>query len=631
MARRARARVVRALLAALVSAGVIAATGLAAVIPDAQAAASGAGSAGSSAVTVADTDTSASAPCVVSLNAPQCQSTDPDLTIDGVLTGDSSGCTFTFSINWDDGSAAQQATISGQPQSGLIFLADHTYQATQTQTYSIVVTAVSVTGGCSIVGGTDTFTLVAGSQPTTMTTSLSGGGQSGTSISVPAETAVTDTAILSGTNASTATGTVTYNVYSDSACTVPVSVGTVEDITTPGTLPASSPVTLSAGTHYWQASYSGDASNGPSTSACGTAGEVETVQSISVAQLGDSIASGEGTLYGYTYDAGTGRWSNPATPNPAWTGDYPYCHDSPDAYGEIVAKDLGSTAPLSQFACTGASYLNGITEPETELAPNGTSIQDRPVELGPPGGPYNSVFTAAKPGVVLVTFGADDVQFVKIVLSCAITNNTNIGQEGSLVHTACLPCLAGGGRSRCVPGGEAYQKDFVDELPALNTYYGKVVDAIEDALAPGPPPIIVFTDYMNPFPAQGTCHDTAFLSTGQISFLSGALNTLDNDIQSDVEALEATNPNVGFADIRNVLAGHTWCSSHPWDYGLSIDTTASALRNLFLYKLTDGREGQPLSPAPFHPTPAGQQAIAKVVLAKVQQLMASQSTDSASG
>ena len=52
---------------------------------------------------------------------------------------------------------------------------------------------------------------------TSLSTSLSGGGQSGTSINVPTGTAVTDTATLSGTNAAAATGTVTYNVYSDSA------------------------------------------------------------------------------------------------------------------------------------------------------------------------------------------------------------------------------------------------------------------------------------------------------------------------------------------------------------------------------------------------------------------------------
>ena len=117
-------------------------------------------------------------------------------------------------------------------------------------------------------------------QSTTLSTSLSGGGQSGSSISVPTGTAVTDTATLSGTNAATATGTVTYNVYSDSGCTTlaPGGGGTAQTITTPGTLPASAPVTVStAGTYYWGVSYSGDSSNQSSSSTCGTSGEVETV------------------------------------------------------------------------------------------------------------------------------------------------------------------------------------------------------------------------------------------------------------------------------------------------------------------------------------------------------------------
>ena len=112
--------------------------------------------------------------------------------------------------------------------------------------------------------------------PTSVTTSLSGGGQSGTSITVPAKTAVTDQATLSGTNAASATGTVTYDAYSDASCATPVSMGAPESITSPGTLPPSQAVTESgAGTYYWQAAYSGDASNQPSMSTCGS--ETETV------------------------------------------------------------------------------------------------------------------------------------------------------------------------------------------------------------------------------------------------------------------------------------------------------------------------------------------------------------------
>ena len=114
-------------------------------------------------------------------------------------------------------------------------------------------------------------------QPTSLATALSGAGQTGTTISVPPNTAVTDAATLTGTNASTATGTVTYNVYSDSGCTTALNSGAPETITTPGTLPPSAPLTLSPGTYYWQAVYSGDSTNNGSNSLCGVTGEVETV------------------------------------------------------------------------------------------------------------------------------------------------------------------------------------------------------------------------------------------------------------------------------------------------------------------------------------------------------------------
>src|SRR5262249_41639429 len=47
----------------------------------------------------------------------------------------------------------------------------------------------------------------------TLTTTLSGGGQAGPSISVLQGTAVTDKATLGGFNATTATGSVAYNIY----------------------------------------------------------------------------------------------------------------------------------------------------------------------------------------------------------------------------------------------------------------------------------------------------------------------------------------------------------------------------------------------------------------------------------
>ncbi len=113
-------------------------------------------------------------------------------------------------------------------------------------------------------------------EPSALCGSLSGEGQSGADISVPAGAGVADRGALSGPNAGAATGTVTYNVYSDEACSDLVSAGTPQAITTPGSLPVSPLRTLSApGTYYWQAVYSGDTLNDASTSPCGA--QVETV------------------------------------------------------------------------------------------------------------------------------------------------------------------------------------------------------------------------------------------------------------------------------------------------------------------------------------------------------------------
>lgn len=114
---------------------------------------------------------------------------------------------------------------------------------------------------------------------TTLTTSLSGGGKSGEAITVPAGTPVTDQATLSGENASTAVGIVSYSVYSDPECSELVAEAGVVKVSE-GKVPPSEPKALSLpGTYYWQASYSGDAANEPSTSECGT--EIETVTGLS--------------------------------------------------------------------------------------------------------------------------------------------------------------------------------------------------------------------------------------------------------------------------------------------------------------------------------------------------------------
>ena len=192
------------------------------------------------------------------------------------------GCTMAVSTG-----TAQRITTPGTlPASSSVALS-----APGTYYWQASYSGDSVNAASTSTCGSEVETVTGPTSTSTITiTSLSGDGQSGASVSVPENTAVSDTAILSGTNASTATGTVTYSVYSDFGCTMVVSTGTAENITTPGTLPASSSIAFSApGTYYWLAYYSGDSVNTASMSTCGS--EIETVTSPVVGPPSASIGS----------------------------------------------------------------------------------------------------------------------------------------------------------------------------------------------------------------------------------------------------------------------------------------------------------------------------------------------------
>jgi hypothetical protein len=182
--------------------------------------------------------------------------------------------------------------------------------------------------------------------PTTLTTSLTGGGKTGATISVPAGTAVTDTDTLAGPTASTATGSVSYAVYSDSACTKLVQTAGSGGFGG-GVPPSSSAVTLSTpGTYYWMSAYSGDGANAASTSACGS--EVETVTAVtpistSAKLTGAATLSGS-TVAGDVLFCGPSGWT-PGTP----TYTYAWYRNGTELAGvttatyTLVALDEGTT------------------------------------------------------------------------------------------------------------------------------------------------------------------------------------------------------------------------------------------------------------------------------------------------
>jgi hypothetical protein len=125
----------------------------------------------------------------------------------------------------------------------------------------------------------------------TLSTTLSGGGQSGASITVVQGTPVTDSAVLGGANATIATGTVAYSVYSNSTCTQLVTAAG-SGVLANTTAAASTAANLAPGVYYWQAIYGGDANNKAVASECGS--EVLTVQApttTTTLQTGGGVTS----------------------------------------------------------------------------------------------------------------------------------------------------------------------------------------------------------------------------------------------------------------------------------------------------------------------------------------------------
>src|ERR1700683_3194478 len=102
------------------------------------------------------------APCEYKVTA-HCQSVDPEVKLFWDNQTDSSECTATWRITWGDDSEAESVTTQGSATEGFYLLAKHSYPTAEQQSYSIVITAVSVTGGsqCRIYGGNVHFTLLA--------------------------------------------------------------------------------------------------------------------------------------------------------------------------------------------------------------------------------------------------------------------------------------------------------------------------------------------------------------------------------------------------------------------------------------------------------------------------------------
>lgn len=330
----------------------------------------------------------------------------------------------------------------------------------------------------------------------------------------------------------------------------------------------------------------------------------------SIVQLGDSIASGEGTLYGFNFNAKTGTWEGPAKDNPTWEGKYQACHQSKDAYGQVVARTY-SDAKFTQLACTGATFDHGVAGPWSNTVPAEFGNWATRTDLNPE-------YSAAKPDLVLVTLGADDVKFSEIVTQCA-----EYVYYHPLSPTQCTAKTPDG------PDG-VIKKDFTNYLPTLQSNLTTLIQWIRERSTllgkDRPPTRIVFTTYADPLPTdvpangKNFCPDTWLLYNDQLTYLSSLVHVMDERLVTTINAYakEHDDHNLAVVDLANVDDGHEWCSkdkttggyTEPFAYGFSI-----------YHHYTDLRDP---NPAAFHPTPAGQKAIAAKVEPVVSKLFSSQ-------
>ena len=198
---------------------------------------------------------------------------------------------------------------------------------------------------------------------------------------------------------------------------------------------------------------------------------------------------------------------------------------------------------------------------------------------------------------MLVTLGADDVDFSPIVRDCV---------ENELAHSFTGEPL----RCTAANPGPTIAADLNANLPALGPHLVALAQAIRArGRAAGRVPAVVFTLYHDPFPTDAPrCPDVALLDPTQIAYLRPLLAALN----TTVCAALAHQPGVAVADTTRAMVGphgqdHRWCSADPWAYGVSI--------------ISLGHPASLLSAAPFHPTPAGQARFAALVTPVAQRAL----------
>src|SRR5215470_500111 len=251
------------------------------------------------------------------------------------------------------------------------------------------------------------------------------------------------------------------------------------------------------------------------------------LRQVQAVVIGDSTAAGAGLA-----------------PAPGLTGSARACGRSADSYAADLS-DVNGWRVLN-LACNSATIRHGLLGPQEQ---NGTRLPPQLAEAE----------RASQASVVIVSVGADDLNWAAEVRYCSVTPNCNDRATAAYFQQQ----LA------------SFSKDYLDLLSRL-------------AALPSHPQVII-NRYYNPFGALPGCLGKEGLTTANLQTLTSRLDTLNQVLAKGAAQFRFAAPQPDFA-------GHELCTTQPYVQGLS-------------------------SPAPFHPTAAGQLAIALADQAALAQPM----------
>ena len=186
-------------------------------------------------------------------------------------------------------------TCSGTPttQSGVSLASSSAVSATTTMGASGLSYTVHYNGDANnVAADSQCVAVVPTSSGVALSTTLS-------TTSVLAGSSVFDSAVLTGVT-NNASGTVSYAVYANNACTVGSQSAGVVAVTNKVVPNSTAVLFTTPGTFYWQAVYSGDTQNAAATSTCGAA--VLTVNATGTPPVVVPPPAGTGTVSGVVFN-----------------------------------------------------------------------------------------------------------------------------------------------------------------------------------------------------------------------------------------------------------------------------------------------------------------------------------------